>query len=266
MLFRSITGQALHLNYILNRHEVFFKQSWLPAFIYLIIATQFKDFVEFSPLLVVNTLFILFLDKIFALYKNQKTIGITFDAALLISIIALIYAPALLFLLLFFISVAILKSITWRDLSIGIVGMLVPFSLVIVGYFMSGNLLLFLNQYKSTFSNGFIFSNFKLNNYLIAISIILFVLLLAVMKLRRNYLKNVTKSRLCQQIILLFILLGTFTIPLISKVAFQDYFIFIIPVSSVIAYYFLDGKKIIYQELLMWLLISNWIYTHLFIS
>ena len=32
IVFVLITSQALHLNYALNKHEIFFKQSWLPAF------------------------------------------------------------------------------------------------------------------------------------------------------------------------------------------------------------------------------------------
>ncbi|MFN5347195.1 MAG: hypothetical protein ACK5B3_08215, partial [Bacteroidota bacterium] len=90
LVFVLLTSQALHLNYTLNKHEIFFKQSWLPALFYLILSTQFAAFLQFSPLLLINSIFIFVLDKIFSLYKNQKTLGATFDAALLIALVALL--------------------------------------------------------------------------------------------------------------------------------------------------------------------------------
>jgi hypothetical protein len=208
LVFVLLTSQALHLNYILNKHEIFFKQSWLPALFYLILSTQFAAFLQFSPLLLINSIFIFVLDKIFSMYKNQKTLGVTFDAALLIALVALLYAPAIFFVLLFFIGVAILKSINWRDLSIGLIGLLVPLLLMGVGYFINGNLMEFINQFKNSFTTTYILSNFKLANFLPSAILISVVFILALMKIRNNYLKNVTKSRLCQQILLLFVILS----------------------------------------------------------
>ncbi|MFM7016368.1 MAG: hypothetical protein ACKOX3_08585 [Bacteroidota bacterium] len=265
LIFLFITSQALHLNYVLNKHEVFFKQSWLPALIYLLLSTQFTAFTQFSPLLILNSLFVFVLDLIFALYKNQKTMAVTFDAALLISLIALMYAPAVFFILLLFVGVAILKSISWRDISIGLIGLMVPLLIVLVGYFLSGTLPIIINQYKSGIASNPVFTNYMIGEFFFSAFFIIFVLVLALMKMRHNYLKNVTKSRLCQQILLLFIFLVVIMIPFTNRLGIQNYMLMIIPFSSVIAYYFLDGKKIIYQELLLWLLITNWVYANFFI-
>jgi hypothetical protein len=265
LVFVLLTSQALHLNYTLNKHEIFFKQSWLPALFYLILSTQFAAFLQFSPLLLINSIFIFVLDKIFSLYKNQKTLGVTFDAALLIALVALLYAPAIFFVLLFFIGVAILKSINWRDLSIGLIGLLVPLLLMGVGYFINGNLMEFINQFKNSFTTTYILSNFKLANFLPSAILISVVFVLALMKIRNNYLKNVTKSRLCQQILLLFVVISILTIPFTLHIGIQCYMLLIIPFSSIIAYYFLDGKKIFYQELLLWIIIANWVYSNFII-
>jgi hypothetical protein len=260
IVFVLITSQALHLNYTLNKHEIFFKQSWLPALFYLIFSTQFVDFLQFSPMLLINSVFIFVLDKIFSLYKNKKAMGVTFDAALLIALIALLYAPAAFFILLFFIGVAILKPISWRDLSIGLIGLIVPPLLLAVSYFLNGNLLNFINQYKSSFTSIFTLSNFNLSKQLPSVILISVVFILSLMKIRNNYLKNVTKSRLCQQILLLFALISILTIPFTLQIGIQCYMLMIIPFSSIIAYYFLDGKKNLYQELLLWIIIANWVY------
>ena len=265
IVFVLVTSQALHLNYTLNKHEIFFKQSWLPALFYLIFSTQFVDFLQFSPMLLINSIFIFVLDKIFSFYKNQKAMGATFDAALLIALIAMLYAPAIFFVLLFFIGVAILKPINWRDLSIGLIGMLVPFLLLAVNYFLKGNLLSFINQYQKSFTTTFSLSNFNLVNQLPSAILIAVVFVLALMKIRNNYLKNVTKSRLCQQILLLFALISILTIPFTLHIGIQCYMLLVIPFSAIIAYYFLDGKKIIYQELLLWIIIANWAYSNFII-
>jgi hypothetical protein len=265
IVFVLVTSQALHLNYTLNKHEIFFKQSWLPALFYLIFSTQFVDFLQFSPLLLINSVFIFVLDKIFSLYKNQKAMGATFDVALLIAIIALLYAPAAFFILLFFIGVAILKPLNWRDLSIGLIGLIVPPSIVLVGYFLNGSLLNFINQYKSSFTTTFVLSNFHLAKQLPSAILLSIVFVLSLMKIRNNYLKNVTKSRLCQQILLLFTLISILTIPFTLHIGVQCYMLLIIPFSSIIAYYFLDGKKIFYQELLLLIIIANWVYSNFII-
>lgn len=265
IVFVLVTSQALHLNYTLNKHEIFFKQSWLPALFYLIFSTQFVDFLQFSPMLLINSIFIFVLDKIFSLYKNQKAIGATFDVALLIAIIALIYAPAAFFILLFFIGVAILKPLNWRDLAIGLIGLMVPLSIVLVGYFLNGSLLNFINQYKSSFTTTFVLSNFNLAKQFPSAILISVVFILSLMKIRNNYLKNVTKSRLCQQILLLFTLISILTIPFTLHIGIQCYMLLIIPFSSIIAYYFLDGKKIFYQELLLLIIMANWVYSNFII-
>jgi len=260
IVFVLVTSQALHLNYTLNKHEIFFKQSWLPALFYLIFSTQFVDFLQFSPMLLINSVFIFVLDKIFSLYKNKKAMGVTFDAAFLIGLIALLYAPAVFFILLFFVGVAILKPINWRDLSIGLIGLIVPTLLLAVSYFLNGSLLNFINQYKSSFTSIFTLSNFNLSKQLPSVILISVVFILSLMKIRNNYLKNVTKSRLCQQILLLFALISILTIPFTLQIGIQCYMLMIIPFSSIIAYYFLDGKKILNQELLLWIIIANWVY------
>jgi hypothetical protein len=45
----------------------------------------------------------------------------------------------------------------------------------------------------------------------------------------------------------------------------QNYMVLLIPFSSIVAYYFLDGKKIFYRELILWILIANWTYANFFI-
>jgi len=95
--------------------------------------------------------------------------------------------------------------------------------------------------------------------------VIVSLFVLALLKLRSNYLKNVTKSRLCQQILLLFIILGLTMISFSATSWMQNYMVLVIPFSSIVAYYFLDGKKIFYQELILWILIANWTYANFFI-
>jgi hypothetical protein len=265
IVFILLTSQALHLNYVLNYHEIFFKQSWLPALFYLIFSTQVPEFVQLSPLLIINTLFVFVIDKVFSLYKNKKAMGATFDAALLLAIISLIYAPAVFFIPLFFIGVAILKSISWRDLSIGVIGIIVPFLLVLVVSFLNGHLLEFTNQYKNSFTSAPALVNYNFPKYILTMLVIVSLFVLALLKLRSNYLKNVTKSRLCQQILLLFIILGLTMISFSATSWMQNYMVLVIPFSSIVAYYFLDGKKIFYQELILWILIANWTYANFFI-
>ena len=55
-------SQAIHLNLVLNKHEVLYKNSWLPALLYVVLIGILPPLLWFHPLLFVNSILI-FVDR-----------------------------------------------------------------------------------------------------------------------------------------------------------------------------------------------------------
>src|SRR5688572_20896260 len=129
------TSQVFHLNYVVNKHEVLYKNSYLPALFYMLFLVIIPQFLTFHPVLIANTILIFVLDKLFQIYKNPAPMSLVFDTCFLISIVALVYLPAISFVLLIALSVLILKTFSWRDWIVGFTGLLLPFFFTFIYFF-----------------------------------------------------------------------------------------------------------------------------------
>lgn len=261
--FVLVTTQAFHLNLILNKHEVLYKQSWLPSLLYLVIAGLMPPFLWMHPLLFVNSIVIFVLDRLFSLYKNPSPLSATFDSAFLLSLSALFYMPAVVLFIFYFLCLIILRPFSWREWMAGIMGMILPFFFAFLYYFLNDKLMSF---YERVFISG-IKRQIDLSHifniqYTLSITLVGIYFVLSLLRLQTNYYKNVTKARLVQQLLILMI-----PVCLLSVLVSQDELLFrfntlAIPVSVYLAYYFLSGKKAWLMELMFLLLVGGWIYNY----
>lgn len=265
IVFILITSQALHLNYVLNKHEVFFKQSWLPALIYLLIGSIVPQFIWFSPLLFVNTILIFALDKIFGLYKNTGALVLAFDSAFLLSMAALFYFPAIVFVFVYVISILILRPFSWRDWLVGIMGFALPFFFAFLYYFLYDKLNDFYDKvFVEGINKTIVIQHLFTYQYTFSLFWIGILFLLALFRLQKNYFKNVTKSRLTQQILLVLIPVGVGMILVSREESLYRFSILVIPFASYVSYYFLSSKKLWLLELMLFVLIGGWVYNYFF--
>ena len=265
LVFLLLTSQALHLNFVLNKHEVFFNQSWLPSLIYLFIASIIPQFVWFSPLLFVNSILILALDKIFGLYKNTGALAIAFDSAFLLSMSALFYLPAIVFLFVYIISILILRPFSWRDWLVGIMGFVLPFFFAFLYYFLTDKLNNFYDKVFITGINKTIAIQHLITyQYTFSLFLIAVLFVFELFRLQKNYFKNVTKSRLTQQILLVLIPVGVAMVLVSREDSLYRFSILAVPFSAYVSYYFLSGKKMWLLELMLLVLVGGWVYNYFF--
>lgn len=256
-----ITSQAFHLNYVFNKHEVLYKNSWMPSVFYVLLMIIIPQFLVFHPLLLVNTIFILILDKIFKLYKTPNAFALDFDIGFLISTAALIYFPSIVMFLLFLTGLLILKPFSWRDWILGIMGLMLPFFFMFTYYFLTDQFQYFTSKFfTANIRQQIDMWSLLPKGFGITVGYILFLLFLAVLKLSRNFYKNVIRTRNLQQITLLFNVISVIIILLTPEVQLYRFTVLAIPFSFLISYYFLSAKKIWYAEVLFWLLITNVVY------
>lgn len=257
--------QGIHLNLILNKHEVLYKQSWLPALLYVVLASLLPAFLWLHPLLFVNSILLFALDRIFSLYKSSSPMSLAFDGAFLLSVAALFYLPAAVLGIFYLLCILILRPFSWREWTVGIIGLLLPFFLAFLWYFLNDQLLRFYEQVfisgikrqidlRQIFNIGYSFS--------LAVVGVLFVL--ALLRLQINYFKNVTKARLIQQLLILMIPVCLLSVMVSRDELLYRFSTLALPLSVYLAYYFLSARKIWISECLFLLLAGSLVYNYFF--
>lgn len=263
LAFLLFTSQALHINHVINKHEVLYKQSWLPALMFIIIAGLFPPFLWIHPILFVNSLLIFVFDKLFSLYKHPTPLALAFDGAFLLSLSALFYLPTIFLFLFYILCIIILRPFSWRLWSVSFMGLLLPFFFAFFYYFWNNELMsfyewVFVSGIKRQIDLTHIF-NVK---YILSVVIVGILFILSLLKLQTNYFKNVTKSRLIQQLLVLLIPIGILSVLFSRDESLYRYSIIVLPLSIYLAYYFLSGKKRWVMELMFLILCAGWIYNY----
>lgn len=265
--FILVTSQAIHLNLILNKHEILYKQSWLPALMYVVLAGLLPPFLWIHPLLFVNSILIFVVDRIFSLYKSDRPLSLAFDAAFLLSMSALFYLPAVVLFLFYFLGIIILRPFSWREWVVGLMGLFLPFFLAFLYYFLNDELKSFYERiFISGIKRQIDLTHFFNVEYSLSIVLVGVLFVLSLLKLQTNYFKNVSKARLIQQLLVLLI-----PICLLSVLVSRDELLFrfntlALPLSVYLSYYFLSGKKIWLMELMFLLLLGGWAYNYFIIQ
>jgi hypothetical protein len=262
--FLLTTSQVFHLNYIVQKHEVLYKNSYLPALFYLLFIALIPQFLTFHPVLIANSILIFALDKLFKIYKNPAALSLVFDTCFLIGATTLFYLPAIAFFLLFALSILILKTFSWRDWIVGLTGLALPLFFTFIYYFWNDGLdelsdKFFLKNIRQLWDT----SGLVLQGYRITLGLVSLIFILTLIRIRQNFYKNVTRIRNFQQVI--FIFLGVALLSLVftsGSAAVYRFSILVIPLASMISYYFLAAKKKWWTEVLFWALLGLVVFNH----
>lgn len=253
-----LISQVFHLNHVVAKHEVLYKNSYLPMLFFAVFLVVLPPFMNFHPVLFVNTVLIFILDKLFRIYKNPAPLPLVFDTCFLIGVATLIYLPAISLFVLFAIGILILKTFSWRDWLIGVLGLVLPFFFIFLSYFWYDRLgelrnLLIPDDITSMWDARGI----ALQGYRITIAVVSVVMLLTLYRIRQNFFKNATRIRNFQQVIFIYLGVALLSLAFTGSAAVYRFAILTIPISIMISYYFLAGKKAWINEVLFWLLIAT---------
>jgi len=259
-----LVSQVFHLNYIIGKHEVLYRNSYLPALLFTIFSVMLPQFMSFHPVLLVNSILIFIFDKLFKIYKNPSPLPMVFDACFLIGVATLIYLPSISLILLFAASVLLLKTFSWRDWPIGFIGLCLPFLFVVLYYFWIDGIdelktKFFLNDISRLIDTG----GFTLQGYRITLGVISVLTLLTLFRISQNFYKNTTRIRNFQQVIFIFLVVALLSLVVTGSSAIYRFSILTIPLSTMVSYYFLAGKKAWVNEVLFWILIATVVINHL---
>lgn len=146
-----LVAQALYLNYITVRHKLFQKNTYLPAFTYLLLTSLNPSFNYFSEPLLINGLTLVAVNIMLTFSQSPQPRKQIFNAGFAICIPALLQFPAVGFLLLFVLALVFLRSFNTGEWVVGLMGYITPI------YFFAGILFLVnrLSVLPRTFRLGF---------------------------------------------------------------------------------------------------------------
>ena len=197
---------AIYLSILVNRHEVLYRNSYLPAFMYVLLMSCALPLLQFHPVILVNLIMMVVLDKTFILFKVESPVSPLFDSSFLISIASLLYFPAAVFFILFLMAVAMLRPFNIREWVIAFVGFLLPYFFLCVYFFWTDQFQNGWNQIIERFNPGLFKFEFVWSQPLLwLITIFSLLLLLSFYHLRQNFYKNVIRTRAYQQILFLYL-------------------------------------------------------------
>ncbi len=260
-----VSFSAIYINQISNKHEVLYKNSYLPAFVYALFISSVPEFLTVHPIHFVNLIILRVFDKSFSLIKNDSPVPSIFDSSFLAALAALIFFPAFIVIPVMIIALSLLRPFNFREWLIMFIGFSLPYFFVSVWMYWNHDLLYFWKDYLDRFIHLKPVINIVFTPQLITLSVLFGIwMLLGLGKLRVNYLKNVIRARIIQQVLFLFFLFSVGSIFLGQKISVVNFSLLAIPFSIFAAYYLLSAKKRIrFYEMFLWMVIAAIVWNHL---
>ena len=115
LTFLLILTTALVLNKTVNNSELFNRPYYLTALFYVLLACSAGSLISLNLLIISNLFLSLAISKLFKIKRLASCKGLVFDSSFLILISSIFYPPYLIFILLPWVSLSIIKTFDFRE-------------------------------------------------------------------------------------------------------------------------------------------------------
>jgi hypothetical protein len=236
--------QALYLNYLINKYEVLYKPSFLPALIYVLLMSFSREVMWLHPVVLVNMLVLALFDRAFALFKHPSPARMLFQGSFFTGLAFLLYYPAIIFYLLLLLSLGIIRSLSLREWLVTLISFLLPIYFACIWAYWRGDLQQFMNYVTPHLPRFRELPHPHLAPALAYETIVVCVLgLLSLFRLRRNFYKNTIRTRSNQRIFVYALFASAISLLLVPAISPYHFTLFALPMAVFIAYYFLSFKS-----------------------
>lgn len=256
IVFILLTTQIFFFNFVVNRYEVLYKKSNIPAIVYLLLYACIPEFLMLSPFLILNSLLPALFYSLFGIYKSERPMAFAFDAGFVLALMILFYIPSVILVPFLFTGIAILRPFSTREWITAFLGMIVPFILMLTVLILLEKLPFFYEGYHNDDWMPVFNPHSIEKKYWIAGSAIAMMFILSIVKISKNYYKNIIRTRkyqLCFMLLFLFVVIIVI-LPIQNTPA--RFNLLISPVALFLSYYFLTIKKNWWFEVLTLILLS----------
>src|SRR5690606_31471003 len=243
-------------NRSITRHNLFSKPSYLPALMYVVLASMFNPFLTLTPVLICNFFVLWLIDRILFLYRGANVLRITFDMGLAIGAGSLFYYPFLLIFPVTWFSLIIFRPFAWREWISPVIGLTVPYIFALTWFMYTGNMDSFFGIWQPFIVTFPSLLTIPPYDYMALIPL-LFLLALPVHRMWITYFKNVLLIRRPQVwlAVLSALLIASF---LLSQEKHLYHFMMLaLPFAVFLAYYFVTARVKWFYETLFALLLGS---------
>ncbi len=268
--FVMVVLEAFLINKILSSHDITAHNTYLPAFVFVLLSSFATVILTLHPVLIANFFLILAIGSLLKIYGKTDPYMEIFNAGLMISVASLFYLPSIVFLVLIWSALFICRIYKWREWTISIIGVITPYIFLASYYFIIDKLEFSIDKYidfiKTSFNANFFLTKYD-NQYIYVLGIVLiFVLFISLIKmfismgekvisLRRKYMKLFSMV-----IIIVAIFFFNDDYNLIVKNSLS-----VIPIVIYISFYFTTTKRTIFNEIIFSILVLSFLFGKFFL-
>jgi hypothetical protein len=253
-----IVGGAYFMSFLCSRQEITEKQNLLPAFLYLLFSGLLNLDSACHPLLAGSIPLLGAFYLLFGTYRTELSLAHVFDAAFLLSLAGLLYTPLLVFFLIPFISMLILKPFKLREWLLILLGLAMPVVLCSIVIFLSGKSQEALTRPLIQAFAPFHSPVFAKGTFLIHTAVILLTLLGIYNSIFRSGNFKI-KSQKVKVVLVWILLFGFGSLFFLREESFFKGLLMIIPLSIYIGDYLGTIKKGVLREFLTTLLLAAYV-------
>jgi len=252
--FVTLLGQAIIFNAVLVENPFFSKSVFLPALIYVILMSHNPLHLTMHPMLLANFFLIFSLRNLLNTYEKQEAFRESLNASFWVAIATLFYLPAIYLLLLIWIAFILFRISSWREWVISLIGFGIPVLMMAIVSYLTDRFDSLLQYYPRDFSVFRTDLSMSLHDYIFWPAFLV-LMGMAYLKFINELPDKIISMRKSFAVVNVFLLLSAATVFFSgSNPHLHAYLIF--PAASVIiAYYFIETKRIIIAELLFLLLL-----------
>ena len=234
--------QVIYFNVMINNRDIFAKRNYVPGLIYLLFLNISFDCCTLSPVLMATTFVLMSFGTMVRQISRLQATDEVFEIGFLIGIASLFYPPACIFILWAIASLVFFSGATLRQHSLSIFGFLFPLLLTALFFYLDGT--------YEAFSRNFISSVFQIRQYnlndfktLLATLLLPFGLgILGFLRLVNAFGFNNFQIR-CQQVMMLWAIVGIVSIGLMPFLAPMQFIIFVPALAFFTINFFNTFKK-----------------------
>ncbi len=244
LLIIVLAFQIVYLNHI---HRILDKKTYLPPFVFILIATSFNAHHWLHPALFAAVFLIITIGRVFSSGRKKQAFSNYFDAGLFVAIASLFYFPSIFFMFFVLGGLLVLRPFRWREWVISFLGISTPYALI-VGYFyiFDINVLERFEMLCETFmlqKQLYPKGDFAILFYAITFLISMFAILHVVFRARTSVL-----GRKYFFLLLWCVITTIITYGIVLSAFLELLVIFSIPLSLIISHYLLSIKRWIFVE------------------
>lgn len=126
---------AFYILHINSKFIIIKQRSYLPALFFILISSAFIPVQRINPAIFAGFFVVLATDHLFSIYQKTNPLDSLFRAGISLGIASLIYAPAVVFYLILFIGLTILRSFNIKEWFVSLLGILLPWGFWILYLF-----------------------------------------------------------------------------------------------------------------------------------